>query len=136
MPIAPTPDPPPALLIVCFTTLLTLLHHRRFNILFVTSNHQTTNLVFPNFFHEFFSVLAVEKENKFFIGPKKWVFFQFWTNEKFVFFFNCSNWEKLVEIIGENKIGGLVVWYHERDIHFYEAEFIKVRIFWEGNVKF
>ena len=31
------------------------------NTLFVTSNHQTTNLVFPNFFHEFFSVFAVEK---------------------------------------------------------------------------
>ena len=40
------------------------------NILFVTSNHQTTNLVFPNFFHEFFSVWAVEKYNKLFIGPK------------------------------------------------------------------
>jgi hypothetical protein len=36
----------------------------------VTSNHKTTNLVFPNFFHEFFSALAVEKENELFIGPK------------------------------------------------------------------
>ena len=25
----------------------------------------------------------------------------FWTNEKFVFFFNCSNWEKFVEKIRE-----------------------------------
>ena len=25
----------------------------------------------------------------------------FWTNKKFVFFFNCSNWEKFVEKIGE-----------------------------------
>ena len=39
-------------------------------ILFVTSNHQTTNLVFPNFFLEFFSVWGDEKENKLFIGPK------------------------------------------------------------------
>ena len=36
----------------------------------MTSIHQTTNLVFPNFFQEFFSVLAVEKENKLFVGPK------------------------------------------------------------------
>ena len=27
-----------------------------FNILFLTSNHQTTNLIFPKFFHKFFSV--------------------------------------------------------------------------------
>ena len=80
-------------------------------ILFVTSNHQTTNFVFPNFFHECFSVLAVEKENKLFIGSKQ-LFSQLWTNEKIVFFFNCSNWEK----IGENKIGGLVVWCHKQDI--------------------
>ena len=33
-------------------------------IMFLTSNHQTTNLVFPIFFQEFFSALAVEKENK------------------------------------------------------------------------
>ena len=42
--------------------------------------HQTTNLV-----HEFFSVLAVEKEKRFFFsfGPIK-----------VCFFFNYSNWEK------------------------------------------
>jgi hypothetical protein len=39
-------------------------------ILFVTSNHQATNLVFPNFFHEFFSAWAVEKENKLLIDPE------------------------------------------------------------------
>ena len=33
-------------------------------IMFLTSNHQKTNLVFPIFFQEFFSALAVEKENK------------------------------------------------------------------------
>ena len=43
-------------------------------ILFMTSNHQTTNLVFTNFFHEFFSVLAVKKENKLFIAPKQFFF--------------------------------------------------------------
>ena len=36
------------------------------------SNHQTTNLVIPNFLHEFFSVWAIEKENKLFkYDPKK-----------------------------------------------------------------
>ena len=44
-------------------------------IFFVTSNHQTTNFVFPNVFHEFFSVLAVEKENKLFYGLKQNFFF-------------------------------------------------------------
>jgi hypothetical protein len=73
----------------------------------VTSNHQTTNLDFPNFFHEFFSVLAVEKENKFFQLLKQF-FSQFWANDRFVFFstaqtenFEGKNWE--------NKIGCLVV---------------------------
>ena len=60
----------------------------------VNQNHQTTNFIFPNFFHEIFSA-----------GPV----------EKFVFFFNCSNWEKFVEKIGEDKIRGLVVWCHEQD---------------------
>ena len=41
-------------------TLLTLAF-----ILFMTSNHQTTNFVFPNIFHKFLSVLAVEKEKNF-----------------------------------------------------------------------
>ena len=36
-----------------------------------------------------------------------WFLFQlanklFWTNKKFAFFFNCSNWEKFVKQIGEN----------------------------------
>ena len=43
---------------------------------FMGSNNQTmkTNLVFPNFLLEFFSVWAVEKENKLFNGSKQ-VFF-------------------------------------------------------------
>ena len=80
----------------------------RLYILFVTSNHQATNLVVP----KFFSVLAFKKENKLFIGPnlRKNLFR---TNKKFVFFFNCSSWEKLVEKIGEYKIRCLVVGSHE-----------------------
>ena len=35
------------------------------------SNHQTTNLVLPNFVHKFFLVLVVEIENKLIIGPKQ-----------------------------------------------------------------
>ena len=59
------------------------------DLLFKASIHQTTNLFFPIFFHQFFWVLAVEKDNKLFIGPKQ-IFSQFWTNEKFVLIFNCS----------------------------------------------
>jgi hypothetical protein len=54
-------------------------------------------------------------ENKLFTGPKQ-VFPHFYTNEKFVFFFNCSNWEKFVGKTGENKIRALEVWCHEQII--------------------
>ena len=51
---------------------------REFNILFVTTNHQTTDLVSPNFFLEFFSVLSVEKELRKFrgknLGKQNWLF--------------------------------------------------------------
>ena len=53
--------------------------------------HQNTKqqIMFSSiFFTFFFSVWAVEKENKLFIGPKM-VFCQFLANEKMVFFFNC-----------------------------------------------
>ena len=65
-------------------------------ILFVTSNHLT-------FFHEYFSVLAVEKRSFYrsIIG-----FFSVWTKEKMVFFFNCLNWKKL----GKTR---LVVWWFD-----------------------
>jgi hypothetical protein len=33
--------------------------------------HQTTNLVFPNFFIEFFVSLSVQEENKLLNGPKQ-----------------------------------------------------------------
>ena len=71
------------------------LHFMR-TILFVTSIHQTTNLVCPNFL----------SFSKLFIGPKLRKNLS-WTNKKFVFFFNCSSWENFVEKIGENKIHGL-----------------------------
>ena len=47
-----------------------------------------------------FSVLAVEKNYKLFITPK-YIFSQFWTNEKYV------------EKIGEYKLRGLLVRCHE-----------------------
>ena len=83
---------------------------RKTNILFVTSNRQTTNLVFPNFFHEFFSVWEDEKENKLFIGPKmrkKTCFGPI----KSLFSFSTvqaekNSWKKL----GETK---LVVWWFD-----------------------
>ena len=42
--------------------------------------HQTTNLVSPNFFHEFFSVLVVEKEKNFWLVPNRF-FLSFWLIE-------------------------------------------------------
>ena len=78
-------------------------------ILFVTSNHQTTNLVFPNYFQEFFSVWTVEKENKLFIGPKLRKNL-FWTNKKLSSFSTAktekNSWKKL----GKTR---LVVWWFD-----------------------
>ena len=68
------------------------------NILFVISIHQTTNFVSPNFFYEFFSVWAVEKDTKLFIGQKN-IFSQFWNQRKFCFLFQLLNWENFVEKI-------------------------------------
>ena len=72
------------------------------DLLFKASIHQTTNLFFPIFFHQFFWVLAVEKDNKLFIGPKQIFFSQFWTNESLFSFstaqlrkFYGKNWGKL-----------------------------------------
>ena len=128
-------------------------------------------ICFTNFFHEFSSVWAVEKENKlvpsrFFSQYASWkrnhnryslkkrfrlfrqsfsnsesknsltnnyyhfsFFFnsqtekkRFCTNQKFLFFFNFSNWEKFEKIIGENKIPRLLFWFHEllslKSIHY------------------
>ena len=52
---------------------------------FVTSIHQTNNFVFPNFSQ--FEVL--KKLTNFLLVQNRFFFSQFWTNEKFVFFFNC-----------------------------------------------
>ena len=95
------------------------------NILFVTSNHQTTNLVFPNYFNKFFSVWAVEKENKLFIGAKlrkKTCFGPIW---KVCFLFQLLKLRKKTwpENIRENKIGGLMPWtrssFHRDDVRQY-----------------
>jgi hypothetical protein len=67
----------------------------------VTSIHQTTNLVFPNFFPK---VLAVEKE-KTFIGSKQ-VFSQCWTNESFFSFSTAQTEKKL----GKTQ---LLVWWFD-----------------------
>ena len=50
------------------------------------SNHQITNLVFPKFFHSFFLIWAVEKENKLLIGPKQFSFFSL----------KCKIWTQIV----------------------------------------
>ena len=76
-----------------------------------------------HFFSPIFSSLRVEKVNKI-------VFFQFWTNKKFLFFFNCWNWEKFVEKIEENKIGCLVVWCHRQDISGEMSFLVRSKIIW------
>ena len=92
-------------------------------ILFVTSFHLTTNLVFPNFF----SVRAVEKQSKLFIGPKlkKSCF-----GPIFFFSFLTAKTEKNSCVkLGETR---LVVWWFD-----VTAEFLKVCIldwFWIGSM--
>ena len=78
---------------------------------------KTTNLVFPNYFNKFFSVWAVEKENKLFIGPKQVFFSQFWSNKKLFFVFKWTEKNSWKKIEG-NKIGCLVVWCHKQDTSF------------------
>ena len=72
----------------------------------MTSNHPPPNheSCLPKFFPRNFVSWAVEKENKLFIGPKLRKKNLFWTNKKFIIFFNSSNWEKL----GKTK---LFVWW-------------------------
>ena len=74
--------------------------------LLINSWHQTTKprILFSDFFPRNFLSWAVEEENKLFIGPKLRKKNLFWTNKKFVFFFNCYNWETFLEKLGE-KIG-------------------------------
>ena len=72
----------------------------------LTSNHQTTNLVFPNFFNEFFSTWAVEKENKLLVQNS--FFFSF--GPIFLFSFSTFQTEKkIVFKIGDSKIGCLAL---------------------------
>ena len=96
--------------------------------LFVTSNHQTTNIVFPPIFSTKFSQLEQLKKKTDFLLVQNRFFFQVGTNEKFVFFFNCLNWEKSVEKVGENKILGLVFWCREQDIISYSSFEQPIRI--------
>ena len=71
---------------------------------FMGSNHQTTNskstTFLPNVYYDFFATGKLKKN-------------LFWTIKKYVFFFNCSSWEKFVDETVENKIRCLVVWSHE-----------------------
>ena len=74
----------------------------------MTSIHQRANLVFPNFFHEIFSVLAVQKERKLSIGPKA-VFFLSFGPMKSLFSSSTAQLRKFRGKKSENKIRGLVV---------------------------
>ena len=74
--------------------------------------HQTTKppILLSPIFPQIFLNLSSWRRKQTFIGLKQ-VFPQFWTNEKFLFFFNCSNWERL----GKKILFFLVVWCHEQD---------------------
>ena len=82
------------------------------------SLHQTTNLVFPNFF----SVLAVVKEEK-----KYWS--ETFGSMKSLFSVSTAQTEKIfLEIIGVNKIGSLVIWCHKHDAHRIQQSISKIEI--------
>ena len=105
---------------ILFTTrkihLSLIQTNQRLYVLFMISNHQTTNFVFPNFFYECFSIWVFEKENKLFIGsnPRKNLFR---TNKKIVFFSTAQAKKKSWKNWGKQLIGCLVVWCHEQDIN-------------------
>ena len=75
------------------------------------SNHQISNL-----FHEFFSILAVEKENKLFICQKQVFFFSFGPIEILFYISSAkaeeNSWKKLEKT---RYMDCLVVWCHEQD---------------------
>ena len=76
----------------------------------MTSNHQTTNIVSPNFFPEIFSVLAVEKENKLFIGPKQFFFFSFGPIKSLFSFSTAKTEKNLWKKLGKTR---LIVWWFD-----------------------
>ena len=71
--------------------------------------HQTTKPLILFFLILFMPFSQFGKENKLFIGCPKQFFFPICASEKFVFFFNCSNWEteNLWKWLGKTR---LVVW--------------------------
>ena len=73
----------------------------------LTSNHQTTNLVFPNFFNEFFSTWAVEKENKLLVQNS---FFLSVLDQYFCFLFRPFKLRKKSCL--KLGIARLVVWHY------------------------
>ena len=82
--------------------------------LFVTSNHQTNQFCSPHFFPGIFLSFRSWKSKQTFYWSTTVFFSQFWTNEKFVFFFNCSTEKKSWKKLGKTK---LVVWCHKQLIN-------------------
>jgi hypothetical protein len=69
----------------------------------MTSIHQTTNLVFPNFFHKFFSVLAVEKEKEKLLVPNKF-FLSFGPMENLFSFLSAQTEKNLWKKKGKTRL--------------------------------
>ena len=107
-----------------------------FYILFVTSNHQTKNLVFTNFFHEIFSAWAIEKKNQTYYWSKTGIFLSFGLM-KSLFSFSFGQTEKNSrKKMGKTKF--MVWWFdvtNKIDINYYS--FLKEGHFarsWHNNL--
>ena len=65
-------------------------------------------ICFPNFVQEYFSVWAVEKENKFLIGPKQYFFLSFLVEKEII-----TNIRKKI-VNSEFEIGETIWWADQK----------------------
>ena len=93
-------------------------------ILFVTSNHKSC---FPQFFPRVFLILSSWKRKQSDYWSKT-VFILICWPIKFVFFFNCLNWEKFVEKFG--KIRFVVWWFDVTNKILNESSILNLEFFW------
>ena len=89
----------------------TLLLQSTLNIKLMRLNHQTMSSE-CTFYSQIVIMISFSTDKKKIL---------FWTNKKFVFFFNCLKWEKIRKKLG--KTSGLVVWSQElaKNINMWQA---------------
>ena len=107
-----------------------------YNNQFVTSNQQTNNLVFPNFFSRIFFSWAVEKENEHFMGLKLRENL-FWTNKSLLSFSTAQteislwkNWLFVKLIPRKNSSYKIFYWWEKKfefSYSFLFSQAIKIR---------